>query len=150
MTIIIKAFNELTTKELFEIYKLRSLVFVVEQNCVYQDVDEKDLDSFHVMMFDQNKLVGYSRILPPGVSYEEPAIGRVVLEKEKRKLGAGKELMQCSVNKTLELYGNQDIIISAQTYLSRFYRELGFKPEGQGYDEDGIPHIKMRYRPSLN
>src|SRR6185369_13467032 len=108
----VKQFEQLSTKELFEIYKLRSKVFVVEQNCVYQDIDEKDTTAFHVLMLDNHLLLGYSRILPPGISYKEPSIGRVVVDKEFRGKESGKSLMKYSLNKTLELYKDQDIVIS--------------------------------------
>jgi len=143
MNFIIKEFSSLSTKELFEIYKLRSEVFVVEQNCAYQDVDDKDLSAIHVMMYDSEILVGYSRILPPSVSYKEPSIGRVVLKKEFRSKGLGKILMKQTINKTQELFRNQPIVISAQTYLLKFYSELSFNSIGDPYLEDDIPHIKM-------
>ena len=141
----VKQFEQLSTKELFEIYKLRSKVFVVEQNCPYQDIDEKDTEAFHVLMLDNHLLLGYSRILPPGISYKEPSIGRVVVDKEFRGNQSGKSLMKYSLNKALELYKNQDVVISAQLYLIRFYSELGFIKEGAEYLEDDIPHVKMRY-----
>jgi ElaA protein len=144
MNFIIKKFHELNAREIFEIYKLRSEVFVVEQNCAYQDVDDKDLVAIHVLLFKKEILAGYSRILPPSVSYKEPSIGRVAVAKEFRGQEFGKMLMKESIHKVLELFKNQDIVISAQTYLIRFYKELGFEPEGEGYLEDEIPHQKMR------
>ena len=144
MDFVIKEFKSLSAEELFEIYKLRNEIFIVEQNCAYQDVDEKDLTAVHVMMFDNGQLCGYSRILRPSVSYTEPPIGRVALKKIKRNNGSGKVLMQQSINKTLELFTDQDIVISAQSYLLTFYTGLGFSPEGKEYFEDNIPHIKMR------
>ncbi len=146
MEFTIKNFASLSTKELFEIYKLRSEVFIVEQNCAYQDVDEKDLSSFHVMMFEGNQLIGYTRILPPGISYKEAAIGRVALRQECRKNGSGKTLMKYSINKTLELFKDQSVVISAQSYLIKFYTELGFLQEDKEYLEDDIPHVKMRFK----
>jgi len=146
MEFSIKDFNALTTKELFEIYKLRSEVFIVEQNCAYQDVDDKDLSALHVMLFSGPELAGYSRILPPGISYSEPSIGRVALRKKFRNKGSGKVLMKQSLNKTLELFKNQNIVISAQSYLIKFYNGLGFVQEGEEYLEDDIPHVQMRYK----
>jgi ElaA protein len=146
MDVVIKEFNRLSAKELFDIYKLRSEVFVVEQNCAYQDPDEKDLQAIHVTLFEKHTLAGYSRIIPPGVSYKEPSIGRVVVAKEFRTNGYGKILMKQSINKALDLFKDQGIVISAQTYLTKFYTELGFQSEGNGYLEDNIPHIKMRYK----
>ncbi|PBQ34311.1 GNAT family N-acetyltransferase [Sphingobacteriaceae bacterium] len=146
MRYILKDFTSLSTQELFEIYKLRSDIFVVEQNCAYQDVDDKDLSSFHVMLFSDHQLAGYSRLLPPGTSYQEPSIGRVAVKREFRTQGLGKSLMKHSIKQTLELYNNQAIVISAQAYLLKFYTDLGFTKEGEEYLEDDIPHIKMRYK----
>ena len=146
MEFVVKDFNALSVKELFEIYKLRSEVFIVEQNCAYQDVDDKDLSSLHLMLYKEEELIGYCRILPPGISYKESSIGRVAVKESQRKLGAGKFLMKYSISKTLELFKDQDIVISAQSYLLKFYSDLGFSPEGKGYLEDNIPHIKMRHK----
>lgn len=140
-----KEFSALSTTELFEIYKLRSEVFIVEQTCAYQDVDDKDLSAFHVMLFEKDQLIGYTRILPPGISYTEPSIGRVVLKKEFRTQGTGKLLMKQSIKQSLELFHNQIIVISAQSYLLTFYTGLGFSKEGEEYLEDDIPHVKMKY-----
>lgn len=146
MNFILKDFTALSVKELFEIYKLRSEIFVVEQNCVYQDIDNKDLLSFHLMLIGKEELIGYCRILPPGTSYKECSIGRVAIKREFRSKGSGKFLMNQCIHKTLELFNNQDIIISAQSYLLKFYSDLGFRAEGEHYLEDEIPHIKMRYK----
>jgi ElaA protein len=145
MEFLIKEFNSLSTNQLFEIYKLRSEVFIVEQNCAYQDIDAMDLSAKHVMLFDNGTLAAYARILPPGISYkEEPAIGRVVVKKTFRGKDLGKLLMQQCIDKIQDTYSNSDIIISAQSYLLRFYSDLGFKAEGKEYLEDDIPHTKMR------
>jgi ElaA protein len=149
MEFLVKQFDTLSAKELFEIYKLRSEVFIVEQNCAYQDVDEKDLFAYHVMAFEENMLAGYCRILAPGKSYKEPSIGRVVLHPNLRNKGLGKDLMKYSVNKSFELFKDQELVISAQLYLLKFYTELGFKAEDKEYLEDNIPHIQMRYTASL-
>jgi len=146
MEFILKEFIALSARELFEIYRLRSEVFVVEQNCVYRDIDDKDLSSLHVMLLNNQELIGYCRILPPGSSYKEPSIGRVAVIKTSRGNGSGKLLMKHSLNKTMELFDNQDIVISAQSYLRQFYTELGFTAEGEEYLEDDIPHIKMRHK----
>lgn len=146
MQFVLKQLLQLSIQELFEVYKLRNNVFVVEQNCAYQDVDDKDQKAYHVLLLsDEGVLFGYSRILPPGVSYQQPSIGRVAIAKNHRgkKLGAG--LMKYSISKTLELFDGQSIAISAQEYLTGFYTQLGFKTVGGVYDEDGIPHIKMVY-----
>jgi ElaA protein len=144
MVFTTKEFNSLSPKELFEIYKLRNQVFIVEQNCPYQDVDEKDISSFHLMLIKHEKLVAYCRILPPGVSYKEPSIGRVVVAQEFRKNEYGKILMKHCINETVKRFNNQAIVISAQVYLLKFYTNLGFVPEGAHYLEDDIPHVKMR------
>ena len=144
MEFLIKEFNSLTTKQLFEIYKLRSEVFVVEQNCAYQDIDDMDASAKHVMLFDKEILAAYARILPPGVSYKEPAIGRVVVKKMFRGKDYGKLLMQQCIDKLQDTYKTSDIVISAQSYLLKFYGNLGFKVEGKEYLEDDIPHHKMR------
>lgn len=145
MKFLLKSFKELSLHQLFEIYKLRSEVFVVEQNCAYQDVDDKDLKAHHLLMFQDEQLVGYCRILPPNVSYKEPAIGRVVTNKAFRRNGFGKLLMQQALKEAEALFPNQDIVISAQLYLLKFYTELGFAKEGEEYLEDNIPHIQMRF-----
>ena len=117
----------------------------MEQNCAYQDVDDKDLNAYHIMMLRDGELVGYSRAIPPGVSYPQASIGRVTVAKDLRKSGLGKDLMRYSMNKTIGLFGVNEIVISAQCYLNLFYTDLGFKAEGTEYLEDDIPHIKMRY-----
>jgi len=147
MEINTRQFSQLTPWEIFSMYRLRSEVFVVEQNCVYRDVDEKDLVSWHLLALDNGELAGYCRIIPPGVSYAEPSIGRVVIAGHKRRSGLGRALMNQALNKVSELFQKQDIVISAQTYLEPFYKSLGFSSEGSEYDEDGIPHIQMRKRP---
>ncbi|WP_317897210.1 GNAT family N-acetyltransferase [Aurantibacillus circumpalustris] len=144
MELIVKEFNSLSVKELFEIYHLRSQIFIVEQNCAYQDVDDKDTVSNHLMIFENKKLIGYCRILPPNSSYMEPSIGRVAINKDFRHNGLGKFLMQEAINKTKNLFEEHAIVISAQFYLLKFYTDLGFKVEGSQYLEDDIPHIKMR------
>ncbi len=139
----LKAFNELSNYELYEILKLRSKVFVVEQNCVFQDMDDKDTKCLHLMGFTDNVLVAYSRIVPAGVSYAEASIGRVVTDPDYRSKGLGKELMRLSVEKTIEAYGNLPIRIGAQLYLKAFYESMGFAQVSDTYMEDGIPHIEM-------
>jgi ElaA protein len=141
---IFKRFDELTPYELYKIIWLRNEVFVVEQNCVYQDADHKDPKSWHLMgMNDQNELMAYCRILPPGLSYVEPSIGRVLTNPAVRKEGAGKILMQNGIEKCFELFGPVNIKIGAQLYLLKFYSSLGFEKSGEIYLEDGIEHIEM-------
>jgi ElaA protein len=144
MEFLIKEFNALSAKQLFEIYKLRSEVFIVEQNCAYQDIDDMDASAKHVMLLDHGVLAAYARILPPGISYKEPAIGRVVVKKTFRGKDHGKLLMQQCIDSLQDTYPNSDIVISAQSYLLKFYGDLGFNAEGKEYLEDDIPHTKMR------
>jgi len=146
MNFLLKQFNQLSLRQLFEIYKLRSEVFVVEQRSAYQDVDDKDLVAHHFLMLQDEELAGYCRILPPKVSYKEPAIGRVVVNKGFRGKDLGKLLMKQAIDETKKLFPNQNIVISAQLYLLKFYTELGFTEEGENYLEDDIPHIKMRLK----
>lgn len=140
---VFKKFNELTADELYSILQLRNEVFVVEQNCVYQDADGKDRLSLHLGGWDGNKLVAYTRIIPPGISYTEASIGRVVTSPAYRRKGAGLLLMKESIRLCLSVFSVTSIRIGAQVYLSDFYQSLGFKPEGNQYLEDGIPHIEM-------
>lgn len=145
ISFITKSFSELNTTELYQLLQLRAEVFVVEQNCPYLDMDDKDQKSFHVLGYDQGKLVACTRLVPQGVSYEqEPSIGRVVTHPSVRKLGYGKLLMEYSIKETKERFNANVIVIGAQQYLDRFYRELGFIPEGEMYLEDNIPHRTMR------
>ena len=140
-----QSFEELATLQLYTILQLRIEVFSVEQNCVYQDADNKDVKSFHLSAWDNNVLVAYCRILPPGISYKDASIGRVVTSISYRKTGAGRELMQRAITAALQQFNCSEITISAQLYLKRFYESLGFKPLGETYLEDGIPHIEMHY-----
>lgn len=140
-----KAFNEISATELYQILQLRSEVFVVEQNCVYQDIDGKDLKSLHLWaQNEKGKVLSYCRILPPGVSYDYPAIGRVVSSQDFRGMGLSREAMKKSIDKIFQMYPQSGrITLSAQLYLEKFYTSLGFRREGDVYDEDGIPHIQM-------
>lgn len=145
LTLITKAFNELNTTELYQLLQLRSMVFVVEQNCPYLDMDDKDYKSFHVLGYDNGKLVACTRLVPVGISYEiEPSIGRVVTHPSVRSLGYGKLLMEYSINETKKRFNSSVIVIGAQLYLDKFYQNLGFIPEGEMYLEDNIPHMTMR------
>lgn len=139
------SFDQLTPHTLYEILALRQEVFVVEQNCPYQDCDGKDLQSWHLMGRDEaGKLICYTRLLPEGVSYPGyTSIGRVVNSPSVRGLGTGKALMDKSIQMCRQLFGNQPIKIGAQTYLLKFYEGFGFQSTGEEYLEDGIPHTKM-------
>jgi len=138
-----KPYNELTIAELYAILQLRNAVFIVEQNCPYQDLDDKDQQSWHLMGWEGDKLVAYTRIIPPGVSYDEASIGRVVTATGSRKTGAGRELMQLSIQYCFEQFNTRQIRIGAQAYLQQFYESLGFTVTGEPYLEDGIPHKEM-------
>lgn len=140
-----KHFNELTIAELYQILELRSKVFVVEQNCVYQDLDYKDQPSWHLMGWQDQQLVAYVRIIPPGISYTEASIGRVITHPAYRRTGLGKELMLLAIDKTCHQFEVETIKIGAQCYLIKFYGDLGFNICGDEYLEDGIPHVEMVY-----
>jgi ElaA protein len=139
----LKKFDDLTAHELYNVLKLRSEVFVVEQNCVFLDMDDKDQSSWHLLGTYENELVVYVRIVPPGISYEEVSIGRVVSSPRHRGSGAGRVLMIKAIATVYELYGKQPIRIGAQLYLKNFYSSLGFEPQGDIYLEDGIEHVNM-------
>jgi len=143
MNITVKTFKELNTTELYTILQLRAEVFVVEQNCVYQDLDGKDKNALHVIGTKRDKIVAYTRIFEAGEYYNVPSIGRVVVAKEERRYGYGKIIMEASIKAVKEYLKEDTIKISAQEYLKNFYNSLGFKEVGEGYLEDGIPHIAM-------
>ncbi len=138
-----KHYAELNTNELYSILQARNAVFVVEQNCPYQDADDKDRDAYHLWGVKNEKLCAYVRILAPGVAFTEASIGRVLTTKEHRGEGAGKILMQHAIEKTFSQYNVSEIRIGAQLYLKRFYEEMGFKKISGEYLEDDIPHIEM-------
>ncbi len=138
-----KKFNELNVSELYDILQLRNEVFAIEQNCVYPDMDYKDQPSVHLMGRKDNKLVAYTRIIPPGIAYPEPSIGRVVTSSQVRRTGTGRELMRRSIELAHELYGDQPVRIGAQIYLKDFYASLGFRQTSDIYLEDGIEHVEM-------
>lgn len=139
----LKKFNDLTVEELYAILRLRSEVFVVEQNCVFQDIDDKDQYSHHFMGWKDDLLCAYTRIVPPGTAFKLPSIGRVVTSPKTRGGGLGRILMEKSIEETIKLYGNTDIKIGAQFHLKKFYTSLGFIQSSDIYLEDGIEHIEM-------
>jgi ElaA protein len=140
---ILKKFDELTSLEMYKIMQLRNEVFVVEQNCVYQDADNNDLVSMHFCGWDGEKLVAYTRIIPPGICFDEASIGRVVTSPAYRKTGSGRQLMKESIDRTFMQFNCPAIKIGAQLYLTKFYQSFGFAQSGPKYLEDGIPHIEM-------
>jgi ElaA protein len=143
MEIVVKKFNDLSIYELYDLLQLRTEIFVVEQDCVYQDLDGKDSKALHIIGKKEGKIVAYTRCFEPGIYFEEASIGRVVVEFEQRKYGYGHHIMQVSINAIKNHYDTEIIKISAQTYLRKFYESHGFKKIGEGYLEDGIPHIAM-------
>jgi ElaA protein len=143
MNFQIKTFQELTTTELYNILQLRSEVFVVEQDCVYQDVDFKDQKSLHVFGVKNDKIVAYTRIFKPGDYFDNSSIGRVVVAANERKYGYGHDLMKASIKAIKTHFKVDKITISAQKYLKKFYETHHFIQVGEEYLEDGIPHIEM-------
>ena len=138
-----KTFYQLSRDELYAILRLRSEVFVVEQQCVYQDVDNYDKAAFHVLGMARDELLLYARLLSPDTKYQTSSIGRVVASRGSRRKGYGKELMGFAIKQCEDLWPNRGITISAQEYLKGFYQQLGFVTASSPYLEDEIPHIKM-------
>lgn len=143
VTWTVKKFDQLTPHELYAALRLRSEVFVVEQNCVFLDMDDKDQSSWHVFGWQDELLIAYTRLVPAGISYTEPSIGRVVTSPKMRKSGAGRILMQRSIEYCYNFFGKTSIRIGAQLYLQRFYESFGFQQSSEMYLEDGIEHIEM-------
>lgn len=140
---VLKPFEELNNQELYTLLRLRSQVFVVEQNCVYLDIDNKDLQCHHLMLLQGEDLVAYARLVPPGLSFQEMSIGRVITNPQSRGTGAGRLLLATAIEKCREVFGEGPIKIGAQAYLLKFYSSFGFEAVGEIYDEDGIPHTDM-------
>lgn len=138
-----KPFNELTVQELYGIIRLRNEVFVLEQNCPYQDADGKDPYCHHLMIREGDSLAAYARLLPQGVSYEQMSIGRVVSSPAHRGTGAGRWLIRVAIESCHQLYGEGPIRIGAQLYLKKFYESFGFVQTSEVYLEDNIEHIEM-------
>ena len=138
-----KTFSELETEELYQILRLRSEVFVVEQDCIYQDIDNKDQNAIHLYYVDNDEIVAYTRIFKAGHYYENPCIGRVVVSKKERGKDLGKKIMIDSIEYIKQNIKGEKIELSAQKYLDKFYRDLGFYKIGEDYLEDGIPHQRM-------
>lgn len=143
---ICKKFEDLTNRELYDLMVIRQEVFTVEQNCAYLDADGKDLNSWHVLGYDEHmKPAACSRIVYPGISYKEASVGRVATALAHRRNGTGKELMRETMKQLETIYGKVPVRISAQTYLLKFYGLFGFKSTGKEYLEDGIPHTEMLF-----
>ena len=143
MQVSIKTFDELTIHELYQILRLRIEALVVEQDCVYQDVDNKDQKALHIMGMKDGQVVAYTRVFKPGDYFDNVSIGRVVVSQEQRQYGLGKQIMLASLAAIEQRFPDKPIEISAQSYLLKFYTDLGFSAFGEEYLEDGIPHRRM-------
>jgi len=145
MKLYVKEFKQLTLTELYQLLELRSEVFVVEQNCVYQDIDGKDEKALHILGIKNNKIIAYTRILKAGDYFKNASIGRVLVQENQRKFSYGHELMIASIQAIQIHFKENKITISAQKHLKNFYESHKFLKVGEEYLEDGIPHIKMIY-----
>lgn len=143
MNWVLKTFEALTVDELYAILQLRTRVFIIEQQCFYEDADNKDQKSYHLMGWQGDLLAAYTRIIPAGISFELPSIGRVVTDPAARGKGSGRLLMQQSIQSLYHLFGRVSIQIGAQLYLQKFYESLGFNRVSEIYLEDGIEHVEM-------
>ena len=141
----LKEFTELTTAELYEILKLRAEVFVVEQNCPYQDLDDKDQSSYHLFLEDNGQIIAVLRILPENIAYKEMAIGRLIVKKSYRGKGISRKMMVRAMEFITEDLGKEKIRLSGQAYLNDFYQSLGFEKVSEMYLEDGIEHFEFLY-----
>lgn len=139
----IKRFDELTPTELYEILKLRNAVFIVEQNSAYQDIDGLDETAYHMWHEDENGIAAYVRLLPPGVRFDDSVIGRVIAVR--RRSGVGSQIVRTAQSAVREVFGTDSVTIEAQVYAREFYEKLGFVQQSDEFDEDGIPHILMRW-----
>lgn len=144
MELKVKHFSELSAQELFAIYKLRVSVFVVEQNCPYQEVDDADRRACHVWLEDEDGIEAYLRVIEPGVVFPECAIGRVIAVK--RRCGLGTKIVSAGLRAAQERCGVKSVRIEAQTYARKLYEDLGFEQTSEEFLEDGIPHIGMLWR----
>ena len=142
----IKNFDTLSVPELYQIMRLRSEIFVVEQNCVYQDLDEKDQKALHLFGIIDETIVAYCRLFKAGDYFDFASIGRVVVAANYRDKKLGHELMNQAISAIEKYLGEQNITISAQLYLKKFYESHGFIPTSEMYLEDDIPHIQMQKR----
>jgi ElaA protein len=143
LTVTCKKFEDFSPFELYDLLRLRSEVFVVEQNCVFLDADNMDQECYHLTLHQQNSLVACARLVPPGLIYEEMSIGRIITSPEARGTGVGKQLVDIAIQECYNLFGNGPIKIGAQVYAIGFYELFGFVPSGEVYDEDGIDHVHM-------
>jgi ElaA protein len=139
-------FAKLTPRQVHDLYRLRAAVFIVEQDCVFQDVDGADPESWHLLGYSRDELVAYCRLLPAGVKFDEPSIGRVISAPSVRRSGMGRVLMAEAMKRAGELWPGQALRIGAQAHLERFYNGFGFAKASEPYDEDGILHIEMHHK----
>lgn len=144
MELTVKHFSELSAEELFEIYKLRVSVFIVEQRCPYQDVDDADRTAYHLWLKDENGIAAYARLLPPGVTFPTAAIGRVIAVR--RRCGLGTRIVDSAINAAREKLSADVITIEAQVYARSLYEKAGFVQTSEEFLEDGIPHVQMQLR----
>lgn len=144
MKLVVKHFSELTTVELFEIYKLRVSVFVVEQKCPYNEVDDADKHAYHLWLEDKGEIKAYARVLPAGAVFSEASLGRVIAVE--RRCGLGTEIVKSAVNVAKEKFNADKIIIEAQVYARKMYENIGFVSISEEFLEDGIPHIRMELK----
>lgn len=142
MELIVKHFSELSAEELFEIYKLRVSVFIVEQSCPYQDIDDADKSAYHVWLRDEDGIEAYARVLPAGVAFPTAAFGRVIAVK--RRCGLGTKIVAAAIETARDKLGADMITIEAQVYARSLYENLGFRQTSEEFLEDGMPHIQMQ------
>ena len=141
MELIVKHFSELSMNELYDIYKLRVAVFVVEQNCPYQEVDDADKVSYHIWLKDEDGIQAYARVLPQGATFPDVSIGRVIAVK--RRCGIGSQIVSAAIDVAKEKFNASKITIEAQVYARTLYERAGFHQTSEEFLEDGIPHIQM-------
>ena len=146
MTYFLYEFSELSAKQLYAVLKLRQDVFMIEQNCLYQDMDGSDHKAHHLLLYDDEILVAYLRIFAPGIKFKEASLGRIVVAPDFRGGKTGKELIKSGIQKTFELFEGTDIRIEAQAALKKYYNQFGFTEEGEIYVVDDINHLQMVYR----
>ena len=143
MKTFIKNFQDLSNTEIYQILRLRSEVFVVEQECIYQDIDNKDKKAVHIFLKEKNEIIAYSRVFKEKEYFENPSIGRVVVANKRRMYGVGKKIMNISIDYIKQNIKAKSIEISAKKYLKKFYSNFGFVQQGDEYLEDNIPHLRM-------
>lgn len=142
MKLVVKHFSELSADELFELYKLRVSIFVVEQKCPYQEVDDADRAAYHVWLKDENGIEAYARVLPQGAAFPTASIGRVIAVR--RRCGLGSKIVEAAVNVARIYLNAGKITIEAQVYARSLYEKYGFRQTSEEFLEDGIPHIQMQ------